>query len=420
MDSSSSSELTVKPAPSVAQTIVAPLRQLAVWGPGILVMLADSDAGNVITAAQSGSQWGYRLLPLLLLLIPGLYMVQELTVRLGIFTGHGQGTLIRKHLGPVWAWLSLANLALAVTGTLVTDLTGIAGVGEMYGVSHGVSLGLAVGAILLVVITGSYRRTERAALVIGLFELAFFIVAWKSHPDAATVLTQAVDIPFGNSGFLYLAAALVGAVFNPWMVFYQQAAVVEKGLLPEDHRSERWDTAIGAVLTQLLTAAVLVAAATLLQGSSSGLTSVGDISDALAPALGYDIAKPVFAAGVLGAAMVAIIVASLSLAWGFGEVTGRERQTKPFYIVYALCLCTAALVVGFSGDLVRLIIAAQALNAFLLPMVLGCLLLLARKALPEPVRLRGWGWGAALAGSAIIILLGLTGGVAGLLSLGGS
>ncbi len=109
------------------------LRWVALWGPGLLVMLADCDAGNVVTAAQAGAQWGVQLLVVLLALIPLLYMVQELTVRLGIFTGRGHGELIRAHFGPLWAWISAIGLVIAVLGSLVTEFTGVAGVGEMFG-----------------------------------------------------------------------------------------------------------------------------------------------------------------------------------------------------------------------------------------------------------------------------------------------
>src|SRR5579862_3138387 len=109
------------------------VRSIAIWGPGLVVMLADTDAGNVVTAAQGGAQWGYRLLPLVLLLIPMLYMVQELTVRLGIYTGRGHGELIREQFGLVWAWLSSLGLAAATIGSLITEFTAVAGIGELYG-----------------------------------------------------------------------------------------------------------------------------------------------------------------------------------------------------------------------------------------------------------------------------------------------
>ena len=181
---------------------------LAVLGPGLVVMLADTDVGSVITAAQSGVQWGYRLLLAQFVLMPILYMVQELTVRLGIFTGRGHGELIRDTFGPVWAWVSAAGLAVATAGALLTEFSGVAGVGELYGVSRFVTLPMAAIALLAVVATGSYRRVERAAIVIGLFELAFFGVAWSARPDMAALARDAVQIPITNPDYLYLVAAI--------------------------------------------------------------------------------------------------------------------------------------------------------------------------------------------------------------------
>jgi Mn2+/Fe2+ NRAMP family transporter len=380
-------------------------------------MLADTDAGNVVTAAQAGAQWGYRLLPLLLLLVPMLYMVQELTVRLGLFTGRGHGELIRQYFGPVWAWVS-------AIGSLITEFTGIAGIGEIYGVPRVFALTAAVAALLAVAGTGSYRRVERAAIVIGLFELAFFFVAWRAFDDRATVWRDIVDIPVGNSAFLYLTAAVVGAVFNPWMVFYQQSAVVDKRLKPADYSAARWDTACGALLTQLLTAAILIAAAATLgaQGSSTGLESVGEISEALTPVLGGTAGRLVFGVGVLGAAVVAAIVSSLALAWGLGEVAGYRRSLENhpfeapwFYGIYAVFLVASAMLVGMMGNLVWLNVAAQVLNVFLLPLVLGFLVALSLKALPAGLRPRGWYLAVLLAVFCMVCAVGWIGGLAVLL-----
>ena len=410
-----------RPRPS---RIAPTLRWLAVWGPGLLVMLADTDAGNVVTAAQSGARWGYRLLPLLLLLIPMLYTVQELTVRLGIATGRGHGELIRERFGAGWAWLSTAGLAAATLGSLVTEFTGVAGIGELYGLSRGLTLPAAAAVLLAVVATGSYRRVERTALVIGLSELAFFAVAWVAHPQLATLLHDAADLPLENREFVYLGAAIIGATFNPWMIFYQQSAVVDKQLQPSDINAARWDTAVGAVLTQCLTGAVLVAAAAVLTsgGASAGLESVGQIGDALAPVLGHRAGHLVFGAGVLGASMIAAIVSSLALAWGVGEVTGYRRslEYRPleaawFYGVYAVGAIGAAALVWLVPDLVRLNIAAQVLNAFLLPLVIGFLVALAAKVLPEPFRPRGWYLSLIIGISGVVCALGLFGGIRGFL-----
>ncbi len=402
--------------------IIAPLRLIYVWGPGLLVMLADTDAGNVVTGAQAGAQWGYRLLPLLLLLIPMLYIVQELTVRLGIYTGRGHGELIRERFGVKWAWLSIVGLAAATIGSLVTQLTAVAGIGELYDVPRSLTLPIATAALIFVVVTGSYQRVERTAIVIGLFELVFFAVAFAAHPSLQTLAKDAVDLPLHNPEFMYLAAAIIGAVFNPWMIFYQQSAIAEKKLRPDHLKAARLETAIAAVLTQCLTGAVLVAAAaTLSSGIRASLGSVGEISQALSPMLGDNVGRLMFSAGVLGASLVAAIVSSLALTWGVGEVAGYRRsleyrpfEAKWFCGVYGFCVAGAAILVSFVPDLVRLNIAAQVLNVFLLPLVIGFLVRLAAIALPEPLRPRGLYLWILIGSSVIIIAVGFYGGIAGL------
>ena len=397
-------------------------RFLAVLGPGVVVMLADTDVGSIITAGQSGVQWGYRLLLLQAVLIPILYMVQELTVRLGVFTGRGHGELIKQQFGAFWAWVSVAGLAVATTGALLTELSGVAGVGELYGVPRWISLALASGALLLIVITGSYRRVERAAIAIGLFEFAFFGVAWFAHPDVAAVARQSVEIPFADKNYLYLVAANIGAVIMPWMVFYQQSAVADKKLRPEHVGAARLDTAIGAVVTQLVMAAVLMSAAATIGAhhNAASLNTVGDLSAALTPYLGVGVGKLVFGLGIIGAGMVAAIVASLALAWGLGEVTGYKHslehhplEARWFYAIYAFAVTASAVVIGVAPNLVSLNVGVQVMNAFLLPLVLGFLIALAIKALPPEHRLRGPYLWLVVAVSVVTCLLGVFGGLKG-------
>jgi Mn2+/Fe2+ NRAMP family transporter len=399
-------------------------RSMAVWGPGLLVMLADTDAGNVVAAAQSGGRWGYRLLPLALSLIPLLYLVQELTIRLGIYTGRGHGELIRARFGPGWAWLSTLGLAAAVIGSLITEFTGVAGVGELFGLSRIMTLPLAAAALLIIVASGSYKRVERVALVVGLFEFAFFAVAWSARPSLAALARDAIDLPIRNRDFLFMGAAIIGATFNPWMIFYQQSATVEKKLGPDDLVHARWDTGVGAILTQCLTGAVLVAAAAAFAngGASSSLSTIGEISGALTPVLGPSAGRIVFGAGVLGASLVAAIVSSLALAWGVGEVTGRLRslERRPFdsawfFGAYAACVLGSGAVVALVPDLVSLNIAAQALNVFLMPLVIGLLVALAVTALPDAHRLRGWRLATIVVMCAIVSGVGIFGGVEALM-----
>jgi Mn2+/Fe2+ NRAMP family transporter len=393
-----------------------------VMGPGLVVMLADTDVGSIITAAQSGVQWGYRLLLLQLLLVPVLYIVQELTVRLGIFTGKGHGELIRETFGPAWAWVSVSGLGIATVGALLTEFSGIAGVGELYGVPRTLSLSLSAGALLFVVLTGTYRRVERVAIVLGLFELAFFLVAYDAHPRGAELASGIARMPLSDSRYLYLLAANIGAVIMPWMIFYQQSAIADKKLQPRHYVHARWDTALGAVITQAVMAAVLIATAATIGNREieASLNSIGDITHVLVPVLGADVGRSVFSLGIIGAAMVASIVVSLACAWGFGEVSGYRHSLEHhpleapwFYGIYTVAVIGGAVVVGIVPDLIALNIAVEVMNALMLPLVLGFLVLLAFRALPAEHRPRGaYAW-IVVSVSVLTAGLGVYGGLTG-------
>lgn len=397
---------------------------LSVLGPGLVVMLADTDVGSVVTAAQSGAQWGYKLLLLQLVLIPILYVVQELTVRLGIFTGKGHGELIRETFGTGWAWLSVTGLGIATVGALLAEFSGVAGVGELFGLPRFIGVFIAAGFLWLVVITGSYRRVERIAILLGLFEIVFFAVAFAAHPDPSAIVQGLAYLPFSNKHYMFLVAANIGAVIMPWMVFYQQSAVADKKLDPAHYGHARLDTAIGAVVTQAVMAAVLIAvAATIgMQNHHRSLDTVGQIARALIPFLGEGWGSVVFSIGILGAGMVAAIVVSLAAAWGFGEVTGYRHslEYKPqeapwFYLIYTLALLLGALIVVFIPDLVSLNLIIEVMNALLLPLVLGFLVALSIKALPAEHRLRGWYRWLVISICVLTSSLGVYGGLASLI-----
>jgi Mn2+/Fe2+ NRAMP family transporter len=383
-------------------------------------MLADTDAGNVVTAAQAGAQQRYRLLPLLLLLIPVLYMVQELTVRLGIHMRQGFGELVRSRHRPTWAWVCALVLGVATASTLVTEFSAIVGVGELYSMPRLATLSLSVVVLLAIGATGSYRRIERVALLIGVFVLAFFVVSWAAHPNLQTVAMDAVDPRIADSNFGYLGAALIGACFNPWMIFYQQSATVEKRLAPGDTALARWDTAFGASLTQCLTASVLVAAAATLASNarSARFETIGEISRVLSSVIGEQIGHLVFGVAVLGAAMVAAIVASLAFAWGVGELSGYKRtlehspfQGRWFYALFVASVSVSALLVAVVPDLLSLNIGAQVLNAFLLPVLIWFLVSMAVRLLPETVRLKGTYLYVLVAACVLVIGAGVIGGL---------
>src|SRR3989338_6890986 len=180
---------------------------LLVFGPGLVVMLADTDAGSLIVAAQSGAQWGYRLLLLQFILMPILFIAQELAVRLGIVTGKGHGELIKNKFGRGWAWISVSTLILSCIGAMLSEFSGLAGVGNLFVVPTCVVMILVVVFLSTVALTGSYRSVERIALLFGLFEMVFFIVAWMAHPSLHEMLDGIRSAPLANNDFLFLAAA---------------------------------------------------------------------------------------------------------------------------------------------------------------------------------------------------------------------
>jgi Mn2+/Fe2+ NRAMP family transporter len=394
-----------------------------VAGPGLVVMLADTDAGSIITGAQSGAQWGYRLLLLQLILVPPLFVVQELTVRLGIVSGKGHGELIGDHFGRGWAWLSVGTLVLTCIGALLSELSGLAGVGLLFGVPAWLTMMVVVGGLTLMAYTGSYLSVERIAMAIGAFELVFLLVAWKAQPQVETMISGALSIPWREPKYLYLVAANIGAVIMPWMVFYQQSAVVEKKLTTADLPAARWDTAIGGLITQLIMACVLVATAATLgkADTHAALDTVQQIAQAITPFLGERTGKLLFALGMTGSALVATIVVTLTAARTLSEVLRVKhslehapRAAPWFYGFYTVSLVAGGLLVASGVNLISLSVGVQVMNVLLLPIVLAFLYLLARR-LPKPYRLSG---GYAVLVALIIALTAGFGVYSGLASMG--
>ncbi|MFT4186312.1 MAG: divalent metal cation transporter [Micrococcaceae bacterium] len=385
-----------------------------VAGPGIAVMLADTDAGSLITAAQSGAQWGYTLLSAQIILIPIVFIAQELTVRLGLVTGKGHGELIKETFGKGWAWFSVTTLSIACAGAIVSEMSGISGVGELWGIPSWISTGAVALFLIVMVVTGSYKRVERVAIGIGLFELVFLITMFMAKPQKDQIAAGLSDIPIHNSSYVFLIAANIGAVIMPWMIFYQQSAVVDKGLTVKHLKEARADTAFGAIVTQTIMAAMLITCASALWATnqkSVQLNTVQDIATAITPHLGEFGGKVLFSLGMIGASLIAAIVASLTAAWGIGEVSGYKRslehkpsQAPAFYAVFSLAVIFGFILVETHINIILLNLFVQVMNALLLPIVLGFLFLLALKSLPEEYKLKGWyAW---FVGAVIVITAG--------------
>jgi Mn2+/Fe2+ NRAMP family transporter len=391
-------------------------------GPGLVVMLADTEAGSVIAAAQSGAQWGYRLLLLQFVLIPALFMAQELASRLGLATRQGLAELALHRLGRLPTVVLLVTLTISCVGALVTELSGLAGVGQLYGVPVWQSSVVATAGLLAIILTGTYLSVERAAIALGLCELAFIALAWQARPERSEILSQVLQMPFGDRGFLYLLAASLGTCVIPWAIFYQQSASIDKGLTRTHLTAARAETLVGAVLCQTINAAILIAAASAFgHGGAAGgsFDQVSEIAGAFTAVIGPAAGRVVFGLGMTGGALVAAIVVCLTAAWAFGEVLGLRHslsespaQAPWFYGAFAAVLVSGGTLVASGVNLVRLAIAVGVLNALLLPIVLAFLYLLARHELPEDLRLRGVYAAAVACVFSAVVLLGIYAGAA--------
>ena len=393
---------------------------LALAGPGLMVMLADTDAGSVITAAQSGALYRYALVLPELLLIPILYLVQEMTVRLGLTTQKGHGALIRATFGTRWAALSATALFVACLGALVTEFAGVAGVGSLVDVHRWVSTTIAALALIALVLLGRYRRVEHVGIAIGTLELLFVPAALLAHPRISMILHDFAHPVHSNNGFWNLLAANVGAVIMPWMIFYQQEAVIDKGrhgLNPRAAlRSARLDTAGGAVITQVVMIAIVVASGATLGVAHHGraLNDIGAIASALTPFLGHREAVIFFGLGMIGASVVAALVVTLAGAWGVSEVMGwrhslndSPRRALGFYALAVAGIALGALLVDTIPNLVNLSVDVEVMNTCLLPIVLGFLLALERRALPAHLRMTGGRRAVTYAVTLLVIAFGL-------------
>ena len=364
-------------------------------GPGLVAMFADTDAGSVITIAQSGAQWGYRLLLPNLMFVPVMFIAQELAMRLGLGARKGALELVRLRYGKLPAYALLAAIAASCFGALISELSGLAGAGQAVGLPIGATMILAVGGLLAMVITGSYRSVERVALFLGLFEAAFLIMAIRASPGVAAVAAEAGRMPLGNANYLYLLAANLGTSVIPWALLYQQSASVDKGLSLGHVKAARVETLTGVFFCQIITSALLIAAGATLAGSGP-LETVGQIETAFTATLGPAFGHIVFILGLAGSALTAAIVVCLTLAWGVGETfgVGRSLSHSPveapwFYGAIAVLLAGAGALVASGANLIRLSVAAGVVNALLLPLVLALFYALARTELLEPLRLRG-------------------------------
>jgi Mn2+/Fe2+ NRAMP family transporter len=346
-------------------------------------MLADVDAPSVITAGQGGTESGYALLLPVFAIVPVLFVVQEMTSRLALATGKGHAELVRSHYGAKWAAVSVAGMAIINFVAYVSEFAGIALGAAIIGIPGPIAIAGALAIHASMVMTGSYTWFERFALVLTLALFSFIVLAVVGRPDLGHLVADLSPIPQdAPRDYFALVVAIVGASIMPWMLFYQQSASVDKKLKREDLRGSRVETLVGAIASQALMAAIVIAAAAAMQSSgpvSAAAANLKELPDGLAR-LAAGGAGWLIAVGLIGSGLLALVVVSLSAAWGIGEVMGwphslnlRPNEARRFYAVYFVEVLPAAAVVLLSGDLVRVCIAAMVFNVVVLALPLAFL-----------------------------------------------
>ncbi len=391
---------------------------MAVAGPGLIVAFADTEAGSVTTAATSGAQFGMKLVLLQLLLIVPLFVIQEMTVRLGTVSGRGHAALIRDRYGLGWAWVSLGTMLVTNLAALVTEFIGIAGAALVFGMPAAPLVIVAATLLIGIAFSGKYRRAEYFALALCFLELLFIPAAFAAHPSWSSVLHDGIlgSQPLGDRSYLLLVAGNIGAVIMPWMIFYQQSATVDKGLKVRDLNLSRIDTGIGAVATQLIMIAIVITTAATLYVNHQSVSDAAQAALALVPLTGAKWAGIAFGAGLLGAAMIGALVVSLATAWAFGEafrwpcsLNYKCTEAKRFYGLYAaMVVVSAGIVLIPHLPLIKITIYVEAFNAFVLPIVLAFLLVMANDKRILGERVNSWlGNTVAIGVSVVCVALGV-------------
>jgi Mn2+/Fe2+ NRAMP family transporter len=346
-------------------------------------MLADVDAPSVITAGKGGTESGYALLLPVFAIVPLLFLVQEMTARLALVTGKGHVELVRSQYGRSWAAVSVLGMAVINFVAYVAEFAGIALGASIIGISAPVAI---VGALLVhasMVLTRSYTVFERLALVLSLALFSFVVLAIAGRPDVGHMVSDLSPIPADvPHDYFALVVAIIGASVMPWMLFYQQSACVDKQLCRDDLHGSRVETLIGAFASQALMAAIVIAAAAAMKSADqvpASVANLADLPEGMAR-LANGGAGWLIAIGLIGSGLLALVVISLSAAWGIGELMGwphslnlKPSEARRFYSVYFVEVIPAAAVALLSADFVRLCVGAMVFNVIALALPLGFL-----------------------------------------------
>ncbi|MCX4094913.1 NRAMP family divalent metal transporter [Nocardia sp. alder85J] len=358
---------------------------LAVLGPGLIVMVGDNDAGGVATYAQAGQNYGMALAWTLLLLIPVLYVNQEMVVRLGAVAGVGHARLIFARFGKFWGAFSVGDLFVVNALTIVTEFIGVAMALGYFGLPKAVSVPLAAVLLFAMVAGGSFRRWERFLFGLIAINIVMFPLAFLVHPSAGAIGKGFLpSFPGGmNATLLLLIVSIVGTTVAPWQLFFQQSNIIDKRITPRWIRYERIDLCVGIVVVMVGAVAIMAATAFGLHGATGAFTDAGAVAHALRDHLGGT-AGALFAILLLDASLIGANAVGLATTYALGDTLGKRHslhwkisEAPAFYLGYALLLGVAG-AVTFSPDHVLGLITqgVQALAGVLLPSATVFLVLL--------------------------------------------
>jgi len=394
---------------------------LLVMGPGLITANVDNDANGIATYSIAGSHFGYKLLWVLLLAALLQAVVQEMNTRMGCITRKGLADLIRENFSLKFTFWIMLALFLANYANIIGDFAGLAASFELFHLPFKIVLPVATVAIWFLVLIGSYQKIERVFLFACLIYVTYIISAFLAKPDWGTVLKETVSFPVvWDKSFLLLAIAVVGTTVAPWMQFFQQGIVRDKGLVAKELPYSKWDTYIGCFMMGLVGYFVIVACGATLHPAGIRVETADDAARALAPLAG-NYTKLLFGVGLLNAALFSIPIITLATAYAICEAFGWEsgiglriKEAPAFFSIFTFLLFSSALILLFipPRQLFNVMLFSQAVNGILMPLILVVILLLINKSSlmgkyknTLPSNIIGWGAAAVLTVASLLLLI---------------
>src|SRR3984885_1773129 len=392
----------------------------AVLGPGFITANVDNDSGGILTYSQAGAQYGYSLLWTMIPITISLIVVQEMCARMGVVTGKGLSDLIREEFGLRLTFLVMLALGVVNYTNVVTEFIGIAGSMHLFHVSKFISVPLCAALVWYMVVRGSYKSTEKIFLIASVVYIAYIFAGVLSQPSWHDALLATIQLPqrsvWSDKAYMYMAVGIVGTTIAPWMQFYLQSSIVEKGIRVKDYAASRLDVIVGSFFTDIVAWFIIVAcAATLYVHGMGAIQVASDAAEAMRPLAG-DYAFIFFAFGLFNASLFAASILPLSTAYtvceGLGVESGVDKSFKEapfFYWLYTLLIAGGATTVLLLADaqLVKFAIYSQVLNGVLLPVVIILMLMLINRTdlMGEHKNSRLWN---LIAWTTSIIVIGMT------------